>query len=633
LVSNKAGEIDKPIGRERRMIIDLLNEYRYEYDGIIELTPEIDPSANWETGREWKIVKIDETRLEVTLEREKIKRNKELASEGLIRPSEMSRSLSLYKRKKYIIEDIKDNHILLSALLHPKINSFYLGIENDNDNKVINDILNTIPLFLVQGPPGCGKTWVASTIVAKILQRDPFARILLSAKDHQPLDHLLKEVIEKIPNNIEPKPIIIRTISTDREKGYKEKALALKYSGHVQTVQMFQHAKNRVSHELPREIQNSWIKIIDENIKEPQLKWMDEVLKSANIVFTTSTSSSVDWLRKNASSFDYIIIEEAAKSYPLELLLPMNLGYRWLLIGDQKQLPPYKYNDMKSEVIEYFDKELEPQFENIDEMTKVRTQCIEEIKFFEYIYNKLVITDVLFSDKIYHPCFRLETNWRFPPVISDMISSIFYNTKFITKKPPTKINDPFTEPDYLTNNELIWIDTPKAHEDPTFLESKDQVGSSFNEGEIKLLINFLQKLKVSPEINVKDLEIVIITPYKTQQELIINKLNDYTETNINCKDIAQNVYTVDSYQGEQADIIIISLVRNNEFTSDVQALGFLTFLERINVMFSRVKKRMIIIGCAKFIKDFSGPDSLEIKQVLNYVENNGIVIPYKNLRL
>jgi superfamily I DNA and/or RNA helicase len=92
------------------------------------------------------------------------------------------------------------------------------------------------------------------------------------------------------------------------------------------------------------------------------------------------------------------------------------------------------------------------------------------------------------------------------------------------------------------------------------------------------------------------------------------------------------VHTVDSYQGRQADIILISLVRNNDFSNITSSLGFLTLPERLNVMFSRVKKRMIIIGCSSFITKFSDNDECrEINKIFQFVKQNGQIIPIQKI--
>ena len=81
-------------------------------------------------------------------------------------------------------------------------------------------------------------------------------------------------------------------------------------------------------------------------------------------------------------------------------------------------------------------------------------QVIEQIeKLFETYSNFFV----LFSKEKYSPCVQLNNQWRLPPLISDMISKIFYETQFNSMKEAPKENDPFISPNFLTKDQMIWI--------------------------------------------------------------------------------------------------------------------------------------------------------------------------------
>src|SRR3954451_25348616 len=70
---------------------------------------------------------------------------------------------------------------------------------------------------------------------------------------------------------------------------------------------------------------------------------MEELVKrSANITFCTTTAGALAQLATTNQSFDWSVIEEAGKAHALEVVMPLQCGHRWLLIGDQSQLPPYR---------------------------------------------------------------------------------------------------------------------------------------------------------------------------------------------------------------------------------------------------------------------------------------------------
>ena len=125
---------DKEMNRgDRNSIVELLTEYKNNNGGVIELSVSSTPSSSWNHRCEWVITEINRKELKCSIERQLKRKNKELSEEGTIRPFEMNLSLSLYKRKDSAIERVKNNDLLLSALLNPRFRTFYLGLEHQTD--------------------------------------------------------------------------------------------------------------------------------------------------------------------------------------------------------------------------------------------------------------------------------------------------------------------------------------------------------------------------------------------------------------------------------------------------------------------------------------------------------------------
>src|SRR5262249_61078698 len=69
-----------------------------------------------------------------------------------------------------------------------------------------------------------------------------------------------------------------------------------------------------------------------------------------SLTYCTTTAGDLEELAAGAQSFDWSIVEEAGKVHGFELALPLQAGHRWLLIGDPKQLPPYRDEDYQESI-------------------------------------------------------------------------------------------------------------------------------------------------------------------------------------------------------------------------------------------------------------------------------------------
>ena len=415
-------------------------------------------------------------------------------------------------------------------------------------------------------------------------------------------------------------------LSSDREEKYNQDAIARQYSQHQVTKKILLETKNKIinSNSLNPDLKNMWLDELEKNLENPSFDWIDLIKKSANIVFSTATGNHLRFLERNAPPFDWVIIEEAGKAYITELLLPMNLGQRWLLIGDQKQLPPYMYREMNDILLKLIEESTKLKDLAETDNSDFKERLISETKFFDDLYRRFQQSKILYSDNEHvYACERLQKQWRMPPIISDMISTIFYdNTLFDCQKGRTRNGDPFISPEFLFENELIWINTPHCINVRETEEKSLKNGGYENIYEVKVIGKLLESIKLNNEIS--NFDISILSPYKDQVQLLGNSLKDI---NSSIPNIHKQCYTVDSYQGRQADVVIVSMVRNNDKEYFRSALGFITEEERLNVLLSRSKKRLVIIGCIDHFETFNEESEVKkLAKIIEYIKKKGKII-------
>ncbi|KAF7336709.1 AAA-12 domain-containing protein [Mycena venus] len=187
-------------------------------------------------------------------------------------------------------------------------------------------------------------------------------------------------------------------------------------------------------------------------------------------------------------------------------------------------------------------------------------------------------------------CLFLDTQYRMPPQIGGFISTNVYDSK-LNSNPSHPISDSIVA--------CQFIDVVGAKE-----QTQATSTSLINKLESQAVIKLAQHLQ-EHEKNYK-----IITPYDAQRVLIEDIMKE-TEGLV----WEEKVYNVDSFQGNEEDYIIISLVRS-------MALGFLTNLHRTNVMLTRCKRGMYIVSSQAFLHKGPGKDSI-VGELSKYVGEIG----------
>jgi ATP-dependent RNA/DNA helicase IGHMBP2 len=186
-------------------------------------------------------------------------------------------------------------------------------------------------------------------------------------------------------------------------------------------------------------------------------------------------------------------------------------------------------------------------------------------------------------ERIYPLCesvFLLDVQYRMPPEIMEFSNGFFYQNKVKSFK-STMIDA------------ICFYDTAGTGFEE---ELGEDGGSLMNAGEVQLVSTILNQLE-------NDCEVVVIAPYSGQVKLLIDSL-----------DSKRKVSTIDSYQGQEADIVILSLVRSNENGE----IGFLKDYRRMNVALTRAKKQLFVIGDSVTLSS----DSF-YQQFLEFIERVG----------
>lgn len=295
------------------------------------------------------------------------------------------------------------------------------------------------------------------------------------------------------------------------------------------------------------------------------------------IVVGTCVGLGRSSLGLTATAFDLVIVDEAARCTSGELLVPLQAA-RWaVLVGDHAQLQPQH----KPEVINL-----------VAERTSIAKKEIKRSDFERTFGTRYGLAAGS----------RLKTQYRMLSPIGQLVSEVFYPDLKLLAGRSEPVVDPKVLPDDL-KYPLTWVETDGLG--PMGYERRD-AKSKVNPAEADAVIRLLDRWYADDKfrewlLTQQDhpVGIGVICMYAAQRNLIERKLRQSALASLFDKNV--KVGTVDSYQGKENPIVILSLVRNNELggiESGVKTIkdGFLITPNRINVAVSRAMDRLVIVG-------------------------------------
>ncbi|MBI4258746.1 MAG: AAA family ATPase [Thaumarchaeota archaeon] len=475
-------------------------------------------------------------------------------------------------------------------------------------------ILRNEGVYCVQGPPGTGKTHLACDVIGALLEEDEDARVLVCAKEHQALGILRQKLLQRFKDRMDSHVLVsqARGKMNPNEEGTS-----------------FAWAKGIVRKEPGEDYPSSWREAILEWKGQPPPILERLYEDSAQVVFATTTSWPMNARRFSHffEPFDFVVVEEAGKCYPSEILAPLALSRRALLIGDQNQLPPFQLEETQA-AVEHLremmndpepteDKKVEELVGGLD--SKVDWDGVKSwLQPFANLQRAC-------------PSFMLQDQYRMVPLISDLIGGTFYSTRFVNRRSEDDCKPLFHHP-LLKDMSLVWIDVPywadysKAREDLT--------GHRFNRMEMAIVAKLFREVQFggsgTPNIS-------ILSPYNAQVDRLAGNKGLTAALPDLCDGVPgfnprDSVKTVDSFQGNEADLVVVSLVRNNPFGNPHNAWGFVLNPERLNVMLSRARRHLVVIGCSRMIDLYSTYDEVKpLVSVLRYFREHGQTIDARDL--
>jgi superfamily I DNA and/or RNA helicase len=351
------------------------------------------------------------------------------------------------------------------------------------------------------------------------------------------------------------------------------------------------------------------------------------VLDAANIVISTANSPDIEGLVEAREQFDWVIVEEAAKATGPELIGPLMLSGRRLLIGDHRQLPPFDADrlvkilsdhSLVSEALSVAEESVGALFHDgeleelklvaadpnaLREVAAIALRLLEPFKTFVEDDERRAK-----GNPSHRPiAATLTEQRRMDPAIAEIVSKTFYRGDLDTEEKRARAAETGESPvimlGALPQSPVIVINCQHVSSTGKAEEVEQSKPQWHNPSEVSLVVEVLRHLRASSLS--KPPTLAILSPYKAQVEKLEQRIVaaragqlDHLGQFQSVRGNGAFVGTVDSFQGSEADVVILSLVRNNPRNM----LGFLRDRRRLNVALSRAKSHLIIVGSLDFLR-------------------------------
>ena len=435
-----------------------------------------------------------------------------------------------------------------------------IQVLNESQNEAVQKIAQAKDVAIIHGPPGTGKT---TTLVQAILHTlKSQKRLLVTAPSNTAVDLLTEKLanegvnVIRIGNPSRVSDVLLEhTLDAQvmAHRAYKDLKNLRKTAEEYK--RMAYQFKRKFGHQerAQRQLYKSESHRLLEDADNVEHYITDDLLENVQVITCTLVGAANKAIRH--LTYDTVFIDEAAQALEPACWIPISRTNRVVLAGDHCQLPP-----------------------TIKSMEADKGGL--SVTLFEKCINRQPAVSVM-----------LKMQYRMHHHIMQFSNQQFYGGELVAHESVHSAELHGYNPIFAPDMPVEFIDTAGCGYNEAEMP---ETLSSANPEEGDLLINHLSNLlkNYDEEAEVSPLKIGVIAPYRAQ----INYLQDKVEHTPRLHDLHQkrqlSIGTVDSFQGQERDIICMSLVRSNERGE----IGFLADERRMNVAMTRARRKLILVG-------------------------------------
>ena len=411
---------------------------------------------------------------------------------------------------------------------------------NNTQEKAVNEVLRAKDVAIVHGPPGTGKTTTLVEAIYETLRRE--SQVLVCAQSNMAVDWISEKLVDRGVSVLRignPTRVNDKMLSFTYERQFEAHPDYPQLWSIRKAIRELRSNRKRGSESFHQKMDR-----LKSRATELEIRINSDLFGQAKVIASTLTGAANRLL--DGQKFGTLFIDEAAQALEAASWIAIRHVSRVVFAGDHCQLPP----TVKS--IAALKGGLS---------TTLMERIIEN--------HPSVVTMLGVQYRMNEEIMRFSSDW-------------FYGGK-VKSAPQIKYRGIL---DY--DIPIEWVDIEESGE--TFIgESFGRINKQEAEETLNKLEQYLTKIG-KPRILDEQIDIGIISPYRAQVQYLRRLIKKREFFKPYRRLISVN--TVDGFQGQERDVIIISLVRSN----DAGQIGFLRDLRRMNVAITRARMKLIILG-------------------------------------
>ena len=415
---------------------------------------------------------------------------------------------------------------------------------NASQEKAVNEVLWAKDVAVVHGPPGTGKTTTLVEAIFETLRRE--SQVLVCAQSNMAVDWISEKLVDRGINVLRignPTRVNDKMLSFTYER---------RFEAHPDYPQLWSIRKAIRELRQQRKHADSWHQKMDRlksRATELELRIRSSLFGEARVIASTLTGAANRVLE--GEKYSTLFIDEAAQALEAACWIAIRKAGRVILAGDHCQLPP----------------------------------TVKSIMALKGGLGKTLMERIVENKP--ETVTLLKMQYRMNEQIMKFSSEWFYHG--MVESAPTVSYRGIL--DYDTP--MMWIDTAECDGKEEFVgENFGRINRAEAELTLQTLQQYLEKIGKQRILD-ESIDVGIISPYRAQVQLLRKELRKREFFRPYRHLLTVN--TVDGFQGQERDIILISLVRSN----DGGDIGFLRDLRRMNVAITRARMKLIILGSSE----------------------------------